>query len=62
VREADEAVRVSSYLSIDDVVAAAAGVEALHPGYGFLSENAGSRGHARMRASCSSDPRRTRSS
>jgi len=41
VREADEAVRVSSYLSIDDVVAAAAGVEALHPGYGFLSENAG---------------------
>ena len=41
MREADEAVRVSSYLSIDEVVAAAAGVEALHPGYGFLSENAG---------------------
>src|SRR3954464_2434270 len=41
VREADEAIRVGSYLSIDEVVAAAAGVEALHPGYGFLSENAG---------------------
>jgi acetyl-CoA/propionyl-CoA carboxylase biotin carboxyl carrier protein len=41
VREADAAVRVGSYLSIEDVVAAAAGVDALHPGYGFLSENAG---------------------
>jgi acetyl-CoA/propionyl-CoA carboxylase biotin carboxyl carrier protein len=41
VREADEAVRVGSYLSISDVVEAAAGADALHPGYGFLSENAG---------------------
>jgi acetyl-CoA/propionyl-CoA carboxylase biotin carboxyl carrier protein len=41
VREADVAIRVGSYLSIDDVVGAAAGVDALHPGYGFLSENAG---------------------
>ncbi|HEY6890543.1 MAG TPA: biotin carboxylase N-terminal domain-containing protein, partial [Solirubrobacter sp.] len=41
VREADQAIRVGSYLSIDDVVAAAAGVDALHPGYGFPSENAG---------------------
>jgi acetyl-CoA/propionyl-CoA carboxylase biotin carboxyl carrier protein len=41
VSEADEAIRVGSYLSIPEVVAAAAGVDALHPGYGFLSENAG---------------------
>jgi acetyl-CoA/propionyl-CoA carboxylase biotin carboxyl carrier protein len=41
VREADEAVAVGSYLDIDQVVAAAVatGVDALHPGYGFQSEN-----------------------
>src|SRR4051812_31554273 len=41
VRDADEAVRVSSYLAIEEIVAVARGrADAVHPGYGFLSENA----------------------
>ncbi|MDF2766558.1 MAG: pccA [Rhodospirillales bacterium] len=47
VREADEAVRIGparsaeSYLSIERILAAVkqTGAEAVHPGYGFLSEN-----------------------
>jgi acetyl-CoA/propionyl-CoA carboxylase, biotin carboxylase, biotin carboxyl carrier protein len=42
VREADDAVRIGSYLDVAEVVAAAqgAGAGAIHPGYGFLSERA----------------------
>ncbi|HEX7292234.1 MAG TPA: biotin carboxylase N-terminal domain-containing protein [Conexibacter sp.] len=40
VRAADRAVRVGSYLDIEGVIGAAlaAGADAIHPGYGFLSE------------------------
>ena len=41
VRRADEAKRIENYLDIDSILAAAraTGAEAIHPGYGFLSEN-----------------------
>ncbi|MCJ7578918.1 MAG: ATP-grasp domain-containing protein, partial [Candidatus Aminicenantes bacterium] len=49
VQNADEAVNigpgpaVESYLNVDSIIQAAlkTGAEAIHPGYGFLSENAG---------------------
>jgi len=42
VREADQAVRVTSYLDAEEMVRAARAFEAshVHPGYGFLSERA----------------------
>ena len=41
VKSADEAVRVPSYLDVDAIVGAArrTRAQAIHPGYGFLSEN-----------------------
>jgi 3-methylcrotonyl-CoA carboxylase alpha subunit/acetyl-CoA/propionyl-CoA carboxylase biotin carboxyl carrier protein len=41
VRAADDAVRIESYLDADAVIEAArlTGAEAIHPGYGFLSES-----------------------
>ncbi|MTD58205.1 ATP-binding protein [Amycolatopsis pithecellobii] len=42
VHDADTAVRIPGYLSIPDIVEAAlgTGAQAVHPGYGFLAENA----------------------
>jgi 3-methylcrotonyl-CoA carboxylase alpha subunit len=41
VKSADEAARIEDYLGIDAIIAAArqSGAQAIHPGYGFLSEN-----------------------
>ena len=43
VAEADQAVRIGGYLDGDAIIAAAkmASADAIHPGYGFLAENAG---------------------
>src|SRR4051794_32962940 len=43
VRAADEAVEIVGYLDVDAILDAATrtGAGAIHPGYGFLSENAG---------------------
>lgn len=43
VRDADVAVRITGYLDAEDVLRAVveSGAQAVHPGYGFLSENAG---------------------
>ena len=40
-RLADKTIAIGSYLDVEEVVgaAAAAGARAIHPGYGFLSEN-----------------------
>ena len=38
-RMADTTIAIGSYLDVDAVVAAAARADAIHPGYGFLSEN-----------------------
>jgi hypothetical protein len=62
VELADEAVAIGpapsreSYLSMDRILAAAkaTGAEAIHPGYGFLSENEPSHGGSRTKASSSS--------
>ena len=69
VRMADEAHAIGpapasqSYLVAEKIVAAAkaAGADCIHPGYGFLSENAALPRPAALPASSSSGRRRTRS-
>src|SRR5262249_4998031 len=59
-RTADEAREISSYLDAQAFIRAAkdTGADAIHPGYGFLSENAEFPAHAKRTGSSSSDPGR----